>query len=157
MNEKPHKVGVPTNTIRNWCGHYAAHVSESAKPSVRLTRCLLMVLICLVILPRSVAASTGLEAVHISPTSYMPMLHNLRNDACSGRRASNNPFGVQLYGATGTGQDDFTLLQNSQSAWIRNSITWPDVEPTDREPSDYRWSGQMLLCKQQSISVRILS
>jgi arabinogalactan endo-1,4-beta-galactosidase len=136
MNEKPHKVGVPTNTIRHWCGHSAAHVRKSAKPSVRLTRCLLMLLICWVIPPHSVAASTGLEPVHVSPTSYIPML---RNDACSRRRASNNPFGVQIYGATGTSQDDFTILKNSRSEWIRNSITWPDVEPTNRDPSDYQW------------------
>jgi arabinogalactan endo-1,4-beta-galactosidase len=138
MNEKPHKVAVTTNTIRNGCWHYAVCLSKSAKPSVRLTRCLLMVLICLVIPPRSVAASTGLESVHISPTSYIPML---RNDTCSGRLASSNPFGVQLYGATGSNQDDFTILQNSQSAWIRNSIIWPDVEPTNREPSDFHWSN----------------
>jgi hypothetical protein len=68
----------------------------------------------------------------------MPTLHS---SACYGKRPISNPFGVQVYGATGAKQNYFSLLKDSQSSWVRNSIIWPDVEPTNREPSEFHWTN----------------
>lgn len=99
----------------------------------------LVAAMCLVTLTpaTSVAAQAGPEAVDVSPGSYMPFL---RNNVCTGTRAPEaNKLGVQVYGATGYPQGHFTLLQNTRSNWIRNTIFWPSVEPNDRNPNQYRW------------------
>jgi hypothetical protein len=82
------------------------------------------------------AASSGAQGVRSGSANYLPVM---RNNVCAGTRSAENPFGVQVYGTTGYRQDYFTLLQNSQSAWVRNSIVWASVEPTNRDPDKFQW------------------
>lgn len=105
---------------------------------IRLTFWLLLALTFLVTPAASIAAPTEPEATDINPSAYVPQVHN---HVCAGTRDSSNPFGTQVYGATGYKQSEFIALQKSQSAWLRNIIEWPAVEPTNRPPSEYRWNS----------------
>ena len=77
------------------------------------------------------------DANQFGPSNYIPMLHN---NYCSGTRASTNKIGTQIYGGTHYGRSDFNLLQDIQSTWIRDSIIWPQIEPTNRHPSKFSWA-----------------
>jgi hypothetical protein len=78
------------------------------------------------------------EIEQFGPSSYLPLL---RNNYCSGTRPTTNPFGVQTYGNTGHPDPDFSVLQDSRSHWLRNSIEWRQVEPTNRAPAQYVWTN----------------
>ena len=74
------------------------------------------------------------------PSSYLPML---RNNYCGGvsPESALNPFGTQLYGPTGYTHSHFELLQQTQTPWLRNSIYWNEVEPSNVPVSQYKWSS----------------
>ena len=86
--------------------------------------------------------ATGVVAMaqpqQFSPSSYLPLLQ--KND-CRATRLMNNFIGLQIYGPSGHSRNTFTLLQNTQSSWLRNNIMWVQVEPTDVDPSQYYWGG----------------
>jgi len=86
--------------------------------------------------PLSAAAAPSLpQQVHSA--IYLPML---RNNYCSGVRATSNPLGVQVYGPVGVNSPDFSVVQNTTSSWQRNVINWLEVEPENVQPNKYRWS-----------------
>ena len=101
---------------------------------VRWTSWLLMVA-SLVITPVASQAAPS-QPAQVTPSGYLPYLNN--ND-CSGQRSQEIPIGTQLYGATGTGTDHFSLLQNTFSPWLRNSIYWLSAEPANVPPAQFRW------------------
>lgn len=86
--------------------------------------------------PAASLAASPADTEVFGPSSYLPFL---RNRYCSGTRAIANPVGAQIYGPTGYAQSDFNLLQEAKPVWLRNSIEWSAVEPTNRAPSQYVW------------------
>jgi hypothetical protein len=78
-----------------------------------------------------------MEPAQSGQSSYLPLL---MNRACAEKRSADNPFGVQIYGSLSGQPKHSSVFDNSLSPWVRNSIVWEDVEPTDREPIAYRWS-----------------
>src|SRR5690349_18319620 len=101
---------------------------------IRRTLWLIMVVSFLAIPNTSIAATP--KPQQFGPYSYLP---SLLNRHCPGTLPTTIPFGVQVYGPTGSSQDYSIVLQDSQSAWIRNSIWWAEIEPTNRDPSEYQW------------------
>lgn len=98
---------------------------------------LLAMAVSLVLTP---ATSTTVlaESEQIGPSSYLP---TLSNNYCSGQRSADAKIGTQVYGITGKTQPHYTLLQNTQSYWLRNTIYWSLVEPTNVAPSQYNWTS----------------
>lgn len=72
------------------------------------------------------------------PSSYLPLL---RNNYCSGTLPESLPLGTQLYGPTGYNRPHFTLLQDTQTPWLRNSIYWNQIEPANVPVSQFNWSS----------------
>lgn len=84
------------------------------------------------------ASTTALaESEQIGPSSYIP---TLTNNHCFGPRSTDGVIGTQTYGYTGNTQPHFTLLQNTKSYWLRNTIYWNLVEPENVAPNRYNWS-----------------
>jgi hypothetical protein len=71
-----------------------------------------------------------------APSSYMPMLSN---NKCWDARPEHNEIGIQIYGSSGQNEPDSRVLQNTHSAWIRNTVFWPAIEPIDLNPDQYLW------------------
>lgn len=100
-------------------------------------------------------ASTAVlaESQQIGPSNYMP---TLTNSYCFGQRSTDGIVGTQVYGATGNRQAHFSLLQGTQSYWLRNTIYWSLVEPTNVSPSQYNWSSvdnRLLAAKQNCVNM----
>jgi hypothetical protein len=71
-------------------------------------------------------------------SSYIPMLSN---NKCWDARPENNPIGIQVYGNSGHDVPGHRALQNTQSPWIRNTVFWPSIEPSDLDPEQYHWEA----------------
>jgi hypothetical protein len=113
------------------------HKRSTQKRWASLMSWLLVVAAFLVTPTTGIAATAGPEQDDSS--SYLPLLYN--ND-CSGQRAgSSNAIGTQVYGSTGISRNFYTPLYNTQPVWIRNSIVWSDIEPTNRPVGQYIWGA----------------
>lgn len=84
----------------------------------------------------SVSAQT--QPQQFEDLNHLPFL---LNNQCYGTRPAETPYGTQLYGPTGKGERHFTLFENTRTAWLRNSIYWNSVEPTDVTPDQYNWGA----------------
>jgi hypothetical protein len=101
---------------------------------IRGTSWLLMVVGLLLTPVASMAAPA--QPQKFAPSSYLPLT---RNNYCSGTRSSDIPLGTQIYGATGYKTSHFSLLQNTNTPWLRDSIYWISVEPENVPVSQYKW------------------
>ncbi len=97
----------------------------------------LLMVISFVMTPTTSSAAPA-RPQQVGPSSYIPLL---RNNYCSGQRSTDIPLGTQLYGSTGYNQPHFRLLQDTRSPWLRNTLHWSAVEPTNVAPNQYNWSG----------------
>jgi hypothetical protein len=67
---------------------------------------------------------------------YLPMVVN-RYDS----QFPASLFGMQMYGQSGPTSRYHPYLVESQSQWLRNRISWAEVEPTNRAPEEFIWSS----------------
>lgn len=71
------------------------------------------------------------------PHIFLPLiLHN----PCTPLRAQT-PFGVQMYGSTGSLTPYYPYLMESNASWVRVELGWASVEPTNRTPDAYNWAA----------------
>ena len=104
---------------------------------IRWTSLLLVTAFCVGLITPAASMAAPAHPQETGSSSYLPML---RNNVCRGKLPTSNPIGTQIYGNTGYGELHFQLLQNTRSSWIRNSISWADIEPVNMEEIHYNWA-----------------
>jgi streptogramin lyase len=92
-----------------------------------------------------VAAGEGKQISQWQPPYFEPLhgpsealLPLIVRDRCS-RAKPPTLFGVQMYGPTGATSPHHTFLTESGAHWVRNELSWSDVEPVNSEPDQFDW------------------
>jgi hypothetical protein len=96
-----------------------------------------LVAVAALIVEPATSRAAILQPERFAPSIYMPLLNS---DYCTGQRSQEVPFGTQVYGRAGYNTEYFHLLQESNSAWLRNSVEWLSVEPVNVAPAQYQWA-----------------
>jgi hypothetical protein len=99
-----------------------------------LVRGLIVAIVASLVLPQPVSAQAG-------GNLFLPFANNR---SCSGLVPESLPFGVQMYGDTGASSPYAVPLAQTNSAWVRVSVSWSAVQPDDPDEApvaQYRWSS----------------
>ena len=86
----------------------------------------------------SVVMWHGETAVSASGSSqiYLPLIYNNHDTTL------NTPiFGVQLYGNSQPSSPYYDSLIDINASWLRNYVSWSNVEPTNVTPDAYNWAS----------------
>ncbi|MFN8491944.1 MAG: cellulase family glycosylhydrolase [Caldilineaceae bacterium] len=83
--------------------------------------------------PHAVVAQTIPEN-----TLYLPLVTTSLPKACTNNLAPT-PFGVQMYGDTGSSGKYYAALADSQAHWVRVEIGWSMIEPNNVAVDQYNW------------------